>query len=49
MPDHTGKFGKFGGVFVPETLVTCLNKLAAEFNLVQRDPHFQVYKNYMIS
>ncbi|KAL7088721.1 hypothetical protein ACP275_13G144900 [Erythranthe tilingii] len=37
----TGKFGRFGGIFVPETLVTCLNKLADEFNLVLRDSHFQ--------
>lgn len=39
----TGKFGRFGGIFVPETLVTCLNKLVAEFNLVLRDPEFQVH------
>ncbi|KAL8461374.1 hypothetical protein ACS0TY_031926 [Phlomoides rotata] len=37
----TGKFGRFGGVFVPETLVSCLSKLVAEFNLVLRDPVFQ--------
>ncbi|KAI3456427.1 hypothetical protein Pfo_013090 [Paulownia fortunei] len=37
----TGKFGRFGGIFVPETLVSCLNKLVAEFNLVLRDPEFQ--------
>ncbi|KAL0305906.1 UNVERIFIED_CONTAM: Tryptophan synthase beta chain 2, chloroplastic [Sesamum radiatum] len=37
----TGKFGRFGGVFVPETLVSCLNKLAAEFNFILHDPQFQ--------
>lgn len=26
---------------MPETLVTCLNMLAAEFNLILHDPHFQ--------
>lgn len=40
---RTGKFGRFGGIFVPETLVTCLNMLAAEFNLILHDPHFQVH------
>ncbi|KAH6773802.1 Pyridoxal-5'-phosphate-dependent enzyme family protein [Perilla frutescens var. hirtella] len=38
---RTGKFGRFGGIFVPETLVTCLNMLVAEFNLILHDPHFQ--------
>ncbi|GFP97013.1 tryptophan synthase beta chain 2 chloroplastic [Phtheirospermum japonicum] len=37
----TGKFGKFGGIFVPETLVYCLNKLVGEFHSVLRDPEFQ--------
>lgn len=36
-----GKFGCYGGRFVPETLVTCLNGLEAEFNSVLRDPAFQ--------
>lgn len=44
----TGKFGRFGGVFVPETLVTCLSELALEFKLVLHDPHFQVYYIYII-
>ncbi|CAL5408403.1 unnamed protein product [Camellia sinensis] len=37
----TGKFGKYGGRFVPETLITCLDKLEAEFNLVMHDAEFQ--------
>ncbi|KAE8728820.1 Tryptophan synthase beta chain 2 [Hibiscus syriacus] len=36
-----GKFGKFGGKYVPETLITCLGKLEAEFNLVLHDSGFQ--------
>ena len=39
-----GKFGKFGGKFVPESLITCLGKLEAEFNLVLNDSKFQVPK-----
>ncbi|KAG6392313.1 hypothetical protein SASPL_146529 [Salvia splendens] len=38
---RTGKFGRFGGIFVPETLVTCLRMLLSEFNLCMHDPHFQ--------
>ncbi|KAL3820680.1 hypothetical protein ACJIZ3_006585 [Penstemon smallii] len=37
----TGKFGRFGGAFVPEILVTCLNKLVAEFSLILHDFEFQ--------
>ncbi|XP_075499527.1 tryptophan synthase beta chain 1-like [Primulina tabacum] len=37
----TGKFGRYGGIFVPETLISSLNKLAAEFYLILRDPQFQ--------
>ncbi|KAG8375065.1 hypothetical protein BUALT_Bualt10G0061400 [Buddleja alternifolia] len=37
----TGKYGRFGGMFVPETLVDPLNKLVAEFNLIMHDPEFQ--------
>ncbi|KAK6133301.1 hypothetical protein DH2020_032964 [Rehmannia glutinosa] len=39
---RTGKFGRYGGIFVPETLVISLNKLAAEFQLTLHDPKFQV-------
>ncbi|WCJ20263.1 Tryptophan synthase beta chain [Euphorbia peplus] len=36
-----GKFGKFGGKFVPETLISSLSMLEAQFNYVLQDPHFQ--------
>ncbi|CAI9787879.1 unnamed protein product [Fraxinus pennsylvanica] len=38
----SGKFGRFGGIFVPETLITCLKKLEAEFKWVLHDPEFQM-------
>lgn len=38
----SGKFGRFGGKFVPETLITCLNLLELEFNSVLTDADFQV-------
>ncbi|CAI9087796.1 OLC1v1021967C1 [Oldenlandia corymbosa var. corymbosa] len=37
----TGKFGQFGGKFVPETLMTSLSMLEAEFNLALCDTYFQ--------
>lgn len=40
---RTGKFGRFGGIFVPEILVVSLNKLVAEFHLMLHDPKFQVH------
>ncbi|KAI8525157.1 hypothetical protein RHMOL_Rhmol13G0207000 [Rhododendron molle] len=36
-----GKFGSYGGRFVPETLITCLNGLEDEFNSALRDTTFQ--------
>lgn len=41
VPSTPGKFGKFGGKFVPETLMTSLSNLEAEFNLVLKDSEFQ--------
>jgi tryptophan synthase beta chain len=40
--NSAGKFGRFGGKFVPETLVMCLNQLEAEFKNALRDQVFQV-------
>ncbi|XP_054787735.1 tryptophan synthase beta chain 1-like [Prosopis cineraria] len=36
-----GKFGKFGGKFVPETLIACLHQLEAEFTKAIHDDDFQ--------
>jgi len=40
LPDATGHFGKYGGVFVPETLVGALRQLEAEYRRSQSDPDF---------
>jgi tryptophan synthase beta chain len=40
LPDGTGHFGKYGGVFVPETLVGALAELEAEYRRSQSDPAF---------
>ncbi|KAJ0017868.1 hypothetical protein Pint_10908 [Pistacia integerrima] len=36
-----GKFGRFGGKYVPETLITSLKQLENEFNFVLQDTAFQ--------
>jgi tryptophan synthase beta chain len=39
-PDALGKFGKFGGRFVPETLVPALEELETAFTQAREDPTF---------
>jgi tryptophan synthase beta chain len=41
LPDSSGHFGAYGGVFVPETLITTLQELAAEYGRARVDPAFQ--------
>src|SRR4051794_21937903 len=36
-----GRFGPYGGRFVPETLVAALDQLAAAYDEARRDPVFQ--------
>lgn len=41
LPDAAGHFGKYGGMFVPETLMTALADLTAEYETARKDPQFQ--------
>src|SRR5436853_1617298 len=41
LPDAHGHFGVYGGMFVPETLMTALQELAAEYERAKNDPQFQ--------
>jgi tryptophan synthase beta chain len=41
LPDATGHFGRYGGVFVPETLMTALQELAAVYEVARTEPAFQ--------
>lgn len=41
VPDATGHFGPYGGMFVPETLMAALNELTEEYAKAQKDPSFQ--------
>ena len=41
LPDEKGRFGEFGGRFVPETLIAALDQLETEYFQSQKDPAFQ--------
>jgi tryptophan synthase beta chain len=40
LPDARGRFGRFGGRYVPETLIPALQDLEAAYNDAKRDPEF---------
>ncbi|MCH7963112.1 MAG: tryptophan synthase subunit beta [Bacteroidetes bacterium] len=51
MPDSRGKFGKYGGKFVPETLIAPLKELESTYLLMKKDKQFkkelmQLHKEY---
>lgn len=39
-PDASGHFGPFGGVYVPETLMTALQELGAAYEQAKKDPAY---------
>ncbi len=41
LPDARGRFGDFGGMFVPETLMGAIGELEAEYRRAAADPAFQ--------
>jgi tryptophan synthase beta chain len=41
LPDAGGHFGRYGGVFVPETLMTALQELSAVYETARAEPEFQ--------
>jgi tryptophan synthase beta chain len=41
-PDAEGRYGRFGGKYVPETLIPALAELEAEYAKALQDPSFQV-------
>jgi tryptophan synthase beta chain len=41
VPNSSGRFGRFGGRYVPETLTRALDELAAEYERARQDPAFQ--------
>jgi tryptophan synthase beta chain len=45
VPDAAGRFGPFGGRYVPETLTRALDELAVEYDRASRDAAFQTELN----
>ena len=41
LPDAAGHFGPYGGVYVPETLMTALAELTTAYEQARQDPAFQ--------
>lgn len=48
LPDAKGRFGEFGGRYVPETLMQPLQELEDEYFRAQQDPAFQNELNYYL-
>ena len=52
LPDALGRYGDFGGRFVPETLMDALHKLTVAYDEARNDPAFQAqlqayYRDYV--
>src|SRR5438045_9518202 len=48
VPDEHGHFGRYGGRFVPETLMHPLQELEEEYFRAQQDPEFERELNYYL-
>ncbi|HUF63307.1 MAG TPA: tryptophan synthase subunit beta [Verrucomicrobiales bacterium] len=48
VPDRTGHFGPYGGMFVPETLMSALQDLAAEYERARNDPAFREELDFLL-
>ena len=47
-PDQHGRFGPYGGRYVPETLMAALDQLTEYYNTARDDPEFQQqFKHYL--
>ena len=49
LPDASGHFGQFGGMFVPETLMAPLQELAAAYAAAKADPAFHAELNGLLA
>ena len=48
VPDSRGRFGDFGGRYVPETLTRALDELVVEYDAAKRDPKFQAELDHLL-
>ncbi len=46
LPDEAGRFGRFGGRYVPETLMPALKELEAAYEWFREDPGFRAELEY---
>ncbi|PSK02708.1 tryptophan synthase subunit beta, partial [Brevibacillus sp. NRRL NRS-603] len=49
VPDENGRFGAFGGKFIPETLMNAVTELEIAFEEARRDPAFVQELNGLLS
>ena len=49
VPDTRGKFGPYGGQFVPETLMPALDELIQAYEQARQDPDFQTEFEHLLS
>ncbi|MFW6096613.1 MAG: tryptophan synthase subunit beta [Chloroflexota bacterium] len=47
-PDQQGKFGPYGGQFVPETLMPALDELSRAYEDARNDPHFAAQFDHLL-
>ena len=48
-PDDRGRFGDFGGKFIPETLMAAVSELDNAYRTAQADPQFQERLGHLLS
>ncbi len=48
LPDSAGHFGSYGGIYVPETLISALTQLEAEYAKAKSDPTFHRDLDYYL-
>ena len=48
LPDEVGRFGAFGGRYVPETLIPALDELTRVYEKARRDPAFRKELQYYL-
>lgn len=48
-PDALGRFGQFGGKYMPESLMLAINELENQFNILKNDPEFWAEYHQILS
>jgi tryptophan synthase beta chain len=48
VPDQHGRFGPYGGRYVPETLMHALRQLSEQYDAAREDPEFQKQLDYYL-